>query len=120
MAAYKARAGDPAFADAWQVALEASTQVAEEELFNRAVHGVDKPVYWQGVQIDTVKEKSDTLLQFLLKSRRTIYRESVQMEMSGTVGHEISMLEGKQPIEIDAAARREAAKLLLLGEGDGA
>ena len=39
----------------------------EAEAICRARDGIDKSVYYQVVQVDTIKEYSDTLLIFLLK-----------------------------------------------------
>jgi hypothetical protein len=112
--AYKARKSDAGFSDAWDQALEAGIQVAEEALFTRAVTGWQKPVFYQGDEVATVTEYSDTLLQFLLRAKRpSTYRENSTIDISGSVAHEISVLGGKQPIEVDAALRREAAQKLL-------
>lgn len=67
---YRTRETDPAFALAWDDASEDGTDVMEDEASRRAVVGVDKPIYHQGVKVDTVKEYSDALLKFLLTGRR--------------------------------------------------
>jgi hypothetical protein len=64
------RAVNPLFAEEEEVIREAITDSLEEEAIRRARDGIDKPIYHQGVQVDTVKEYSDSLLQFLLKGRR--------------------------------------------------
>ena len=62
-----------------------ATERMEQEAWRRAVVGADKPVYWRGVKVDTVKEYSDVLLIFLLKARRPErYRE--RYEHSGPGG----------------------------------
>jgi hypothetical protein len=68
--AYRARASDPEFAMEWDDAIETATETAEVELRRRAVDGIDKPIYHQGVKIDTVKDYSDGLLMFMLSSLR--------------------------------------------------
>ncbi len=60
----------PAFRRAWDEAVEESTDALEAEARRRASKGVDKPIYYKGEKIDTVKEYSDTLLIFLLKAHR--------------------------------------------------
>src|SRR6516225_7362240 len=60
---YDHRRRDPAFAEAWDAAMETAMEtVLEPEAIRRAVDGVDKPVYHQGQQVGTVREYSDTLL----------------------------------------------------------
>ncbi len=75
-AAYLARKIDPKFAARWDEAIEDSTQVMEAEAIRRAVKGTLKPVFQKGEQVGSVREYSDTLLMFLLKSRRPpVYRD---------------------------------------------
>lgn len=89
---YELRKDDPDFAEAWQDALAQSLDVAEGELYRRAVRGVVKKVFYQDKQIDTVREYSDTLLIFLLKSHKPeVYRETTRNEVSGPNGNEIVM-----------------------------
>lgn len=53
-----------------------------QEAYRRAVEGIDKPIYYEGKRIDTLKEYSDTLLIFLLKGALPdVYRE--RMELTG-------------------------------------
>jgi hypothetical protein len=59
--AYKRRREDPQFAECWALAVEAGTDVLEDEAFKRAVDG-----------------KSDYLLSMLLKARRPAYRDKWQ------------------------------------------
>lgn len=68
------------------------------------------------IAIRRAGEGSDRLLEFMLKSRKPeVYRENVHHEHEHTVsgGIEIELLDGRQPIEIEAARRREAARILL-------
>lgn len=68
--AYKWRAADAEFQAEWCAAEEAGTDIIEEEAFRRAVTGVEKPVYRGGEVVGHVSDYSDTMLMFLLKSRR--------------------------------------------------
>lgn len=71
---------------------EFAEAVAEEELFQaeelseeirrRAVDGIDKPVYFQGVLVDTNKAFSDILLIFEAKRRDPQYRDRAPQETS--------------------------------------
>ena len=69
-APYEWRKLDQAFAERWQLAEEAGTDLIEEEAFRRAVTGVEKPVYRGGEIVGHVSDFSDTMLMFLLKARR--------------------------------------------------
>lgn len=46
--AYRARKADPSFAEAWDDAMEAGIDKAEQEAFRRAVTGWDEPLVHQG------------------------------------------------------------------------
>lgn len=67
---YDWRHADKDFASAWDEAVEAGTDVLEDEAVRRAVEGVDEPVFYQGQQCGLVRKYSDTLLMFMLKGRR--------------------------------------------------
>ena len=76
--------GFPGFAARLELANEESADRLELEARRRAVEGVDEPVFYQGVEVGTVRKYSDALLQFLLKARRPdVFRERV--EHSGAV-----------------------------------
>lgn len=83
--AYNHRNADKAFAEAWDAALEAGTDKLEDEAKRRAHDGVEEPVHYQGVRVDTVRKYSDTLLIFLLKGRRPEkYRERSDVKVGGS------------------------------------
>lgn len=84
--AYEARDADPAFAAAWQDAIEQSTDSLVGEMYRRAIHGTEKPVYQGGMLVGTVTEYSDTLAIFLAKShRREVYGDRQQIEQTSEV-----------------------------------
>ena len=68
--AYLYRDRDPAFAEAWNDAYEAGTDLMEDELHRRAVTGVREPILYQGVVVKYVRRYSDSLLLAGLKCRR--------------------------------------------------
>lgn len=75
--AYDLRNRDPSFAAAWESALDDACDVLEAEARRRAIHGVDRPVFYKGKECGKIREYSDTLLIFLLKANRPEkYRES--------------------------------------------
>jgi hypothetical protein len=78
--AYDWRGDDPAFAQAWDDALEAAADMLEQVAFERAKSG-----------------QSDRMLEILLKAHRPKYREKQQVEVSGPNGG---------PIEHCEAAKR--------------
>lgn len=84
---YNHRTEDSAFATAWDEALEEACDLLEAEARRRGKDGVDKPVYHEGVKIDTIKQYSDTLLIFLLKGARPQkYRDNHRHEVVGKDG----------------------------------
>ena len=82
--AYDTRARDPEFASAWDEAVETGVDALEAEAYRRAVHGTDRPVFYQGAECGVVREYSDTLVIFLLKSRRKeIFGDRLDTQLSG-------------------------------------
>lgn len=78
---------DLSFADRWDIARETAIQIMEEEADRRAIQGIDKPVYYLGQLVDTVKEYSDQLLIFRLKAMRPeVYRDRTTTEHQGPGG----------------------------------
>ncbi len=83
---YKLAKRDPEFAQAREEAIEAGTEVLEDEALRRARDGTDKPIYQGGKKVGSVREYSDTLLIFLLKARNPAkYRERVNANVTGDV-----------------------------------
>jgi hypothetical protein len=84
---YLHRRSDPAFAQAWEQAIEiAMDTVLEPEAIRRAVEGFDKPVYHRGEQIGVERLYSDTLLIFLLKGWKSDrYKERSEIFHRGAV-----------------------------------
>ncbi|MEM8697376.1 MAG: hypothetical protein AAGE05_15245 [Pseudomonadota bacterium] len=65
--AYRYRARDAGFADAWERALTEVLPVLEAAAFERAVEGVDEPIVRGGEVVTTRKRYSDAILVTLLK-----------------------------------------------------
>lgn len=83
--AYNHKHADPDFSAAWDSAIELSMDKAEAELYRRAVEGVEKPVYQGGELVGHLQEYSDTLLIFMLKSRRrATYGDRLALEFDLT------------------------------------
>jgi hypothetical protein len=65
---YQRRETDTVFREAWAKAKLIGKEALLAEATRRAFHGVEKPVFHQGVQVGTIREYSDGLLQFLLRA----------------------------------------------------
>ncbi len=88
--AYEVRESDPAFAAAWDEALQEATERLEMEARRRAHDGVLEPVFQGGMQVGSVRKYSDTLLIFLLKAHAPEkYRENFKVDHSGKVEVEV-------------------------------
>ena len=73
------KATDPAFAAAWDDALEAAVDQLEAEARHRAIDGVEQPHFHQGKVCGTVRKYSDALLMFLLRAHRPeTYRDRTE------------------------------------------
>lgn len=90
--AYKERQRDETFALKWADIEEETTERMEREAFRRGTEGVYKPVYQGGKQVGAIREYSDTLLIFMLKSRRPEkYRDHHVIEHSGEVTKRVKL-----------------------------
>lgn len=84
--AYDLRKADPSFAEAWDLALDESTDDLVGECYRRARCGVEEPVHYKGERVDTIRKYSDTLAMFLLKAhRRHVYGDKLDNQLSGDV-----------------------------------
>ena len=68
--AYDRREAYPEFAQLWEEALKQASDSLEEEAWERATLGTDKPIFYKGEQVGAVTEYSDALLMFLLKGNK--------------------------------------------------
>ncbi len=83
---YEMRDKEPEFAEAWDKALDAGTDVLEAEAIRRAVEGVDEPVYQGGELVGHVRKYSDTLLARLLDAHKPDkYRQRSEVKHTGSV-----------------------------------
>ena len=56
------------FAAQWDDALEEATDLLEAEAWRRAFTGIDKPMFFKGEVVASIKKYSDKLLMFLLEA----------------------------------------------------
>ncbi len=86
---YHAKQNDD-FQKAIDEALLYYTESLEIEADRRGKEGIEKPIFYQGEKVDTVKEYSDQLLMFRLKALRPDkYRERVDQNVTGDLKIEI-------------------------------
>lgn len=77
---------DRVFLEAYEIAEEEYRESLREELYRRAVEGVEEPVYYKGMRIDNGENRrySDRLFELELKRQCPEYREKVD------VSHQVS------------------------------
>lgn len=73
--AHEWRTADPAFAAAWDEALETATDALEAEARRRGHLGWLEPVYQGGKKVGEVRRYSDRMLELLLKGHRPQFRD---------------------------------------------
>ncbi len=85
--AYKLKAANEKFAADWEAALESFADHLEAEATRRAVAGVEKGVWHQGVRVGNEQQYSDSLLALMLKAKRKReYGDASKVELSGPDG----------------------------------
>ncbi len=67
---FRWREQDDDFARRWKAAIDAGTDLMEDEALRRAAEGVDRPVFQMGECVGFTREYSDSLLAMQLKGRR--------------------------------------------------
>jgi hypothetical protein len=67
---YRRRATNISFATLWDAALAEALDAVEEVVIDRVRNGVIKPVFYGGKEIGAVRQYSDQLAMFVLKSKR--------------------------------------------------
>jgi hypothetical protein len=76
-AVYAERKRNTDFAQSWKLAMDMALDDLEMAVFERATHGYDKDVVYQGEKTDKVRLYSDALAMFLLRAHRPeIYGKS--------------------------------------------
>jgi hypothetical protein len=80
--AYQIADGDPEFKAAWDSAIEEATDLLEDAIRRRAIEGETEPVWYRGEIVGHVQKTSDILKMFLMKARRSEYRDSARVEVN--------------------------------------
>lgn len=78
--ARKAKREDPGFATACEMAKNMAVGFAEEEAFRRAVEGVPKQVWHQGIPVGTEQVYSDSLMGRILEANDPRYERKSQVK----------------------------------------
>ena len=113
-AVYQWRADDPSFAAEWDAALERGLDSLEDELMRRAKDGNLRPVFQGGELVGHVREYSDTLGIFLLKSRRRhIYGDRQIIDQRISLEHQVEQMSLEQ-------RKARLAELLALADANAA
>ena len=74
------------FAAQWDDALEEATDLLEAEARRRAFTGIDKPVFFKGEVVASIKKYSDPLLMFLLEAYDPqMFRDGGKVEQPGAI-----------------------------------
>jgi hypothetical protein len=82
---FRWRQVDPSFAQAYSDAMEASTDLIEQEARRRAVEGYERPIFQRGELVGVERVYSDMLAALLLRGRRPeIYRDTISRGPSAT------------------------------------
>jgi hypothetical protein len=117
--AYDERRRNEDFAQAWEDLDFEVTERLEREAFRRAVEGVvERGTHDENGNLvgEFVIKYSDRALEMLLRARAPQkYRENVFVESTGTMlhDHQVTLLDGRQPVEVEPTSRRAAARALL-------
>ena len=115
-AMYAWRADDPSFAAEWDAALELGLDSLEDELMRRAKDGTLRPVFQGGELVGHIREYSDTLGIFMLKSRRRhVYGDRQFIEQRISLEAKITAM---SPEERRQRLIELQAKAALLIDGD--
>lgn len=96
---YAWRDTDLEFARRWTEARESFADHLEAEATRRAVAGIEKGVWHQGVKVGNEQQYSDSLLALMLKAKRKReYGDSSKVELSGADGGPVKIEESPTAI----------------------
>lgn len=86
------RQRDPAFAAAWEEALEVARAEIEHEIYRRSTEGVSEPVYggkYKETVVGTVRKYSDRLLELRARAMLPAYRDAASLNVNKRVTHDV-------------------------------
>ena len=89
---YDWMAEDKTYKLAVEDAAEQAADRVEAEILRRAIQGIDKPIFYKGKVVKTIKEYSDLLLIFWAKATRPgKFREQYDMNIKGGLNVKMSV-----------------------------
>ncbi len=100
---YRQRARLKAFAAEWDNAVAEALDALEESVIDRVRDGVSRPVFYAGEQVGTVRQYSDQLAMFVLKSKRP--------EIYNRLPHPVAETDEMSEAEAQAEFDRRMARL---------
>lgn len=98
------------FSKAWKEALAMGVQRLEDIAMERALHGVEVPVYHAGEIIGTRRAYNDTLLMFLLRNRSPRRFAADALNGGGHAPRQLKKLKEKWRKQWEEERRAEAAR----------
>ncbi len=100
---YRRRAKSKAFAADWDNAVAEALDALEESVMERVRDGVSRPIFYGGEQVGTVRQYSDQLAMFILKSKRP--------EIYNRLPHPVAEAEEMTEAEAETEFDRRMARL---------
>lgn len=88
------RQRDPAFAAAWEEAIETARAEVEHEIYRRSTEGYDEPVFggrYRETVVGTVRRYSDRLLELRARAMLPAYRDAAALNVVKRVSHDMDV-----------------------------
>lgn len=105
---YRHRQTNARFRAEWDAALTAAVDDVESNALRRAIEGVEKPVFYRGQQVGSIRVHSDALAMFMLKAKRP----EIYARLTGAAPVPAEMTEAEAKAEV-------VRRLERLAEDDG-
>lgn len=95
---YRHRRANARFRADWDAALAEAVDDVESNILRRAIEGVERPVYYRGQKVGSIRTYSDALGMFVLKAKRPeVYARLVG---AGAAGAAAEMTEAEAKAEL--------------------
>lgn len=102
------------FRKAWEAALKLGVQRLEDVAMDRALNGVEVPVYSYGKLVGTRRKYNDRLLMFLLRNRaRKRFAADAWQRADAVTRRELDRLKQQWRAEWEAESRAESEEIIL-------
>lgn len=88
------RQRDPAFAAAWEEAIDTARAEVEHEIYRRSTEGVLEPVFggrYKETVVGTVRKYSDRLLELRARALLPAYRDAAALNVNKRVTHDVDV-----------------------------